>query len=99
MQIIFTKNGHKLFIILLLLSYSQAVENYKPHKSFISMNKEKSSIENNFGENKHTFNTNNMSEAIGITLVETLLNNDKLNQKKSYNSDFKYLKEFEESLK
>ena len=92
----FINKGHKLLIILLLLSFSQADEVKKP---FIFMKKEKPSIENNFNENKRTFNTNKGGEAIGITLIETFLNKDKLSEKKSYNSDFKYLKEFEESIK
>ncbi len=90
---------NKLLSVLLILSFLHADKVKKLEKPFIFMEKEKPSIENNFDENKRTFNTNKVGEAIGITLVETLLNNDKLNQKKSYNSDFRYLKEFEESIK
>ena len=90
---------NKLLIILLLLSSSQADEIKNTKKPFIWIEKEKPSIENNFDENKQTFNTNKIGEAIGITLIETLRTNDKSNEKKSYNSDFKYLKEFEKSIK
>jgi helix-turn-helix protein len=55
---------------------------------------EKPSIENNFQEKK-IYQTNHMDEAISVILFESLFHIEK----KKLNSDFKYLKEFENNIK
>ena len=87
----------KVIVFFLLFAHLYADDTQQnPH---IWNNTQEPSLENDFKANKNTYQTSDKGEAIGVTLVETLFNSDKIIEKKKLSSDFKYLDEFEKSIK
>lgn len=60
---------------------------------------EKPSPENNFQQNKKTYQTNHIAVGASIALIESILHYDEIIEKKELNDDFKYLDEFDNSIK
>jgi hypothetical protein len=89
----------KEIAIILILFINLIANDEQQENIHIWTQKEEPSIENNFQENKNVYQTNNIEEAIGATLIESLFHIDKIKKKKKLNSDFEYLKEFENSIK
>ncbi|MGB6328466.1 MAG: hypothetical protein WBF48_06035 [Halarcobacter sp.] len=83
-------------IMLTLILLTNLISNDKQEENIFIWEKEEASIENNFQENKYIYQTYDIGEAIGVTLLESLFNIDKIMEKKQLSTDFKY---FDNSLK
>ena len=86
-------------IMLMLILLTNLISNDKQEENIFIWEKEEASIENNFQENKYIYQTYDIGEAIGVTLLESLFNIDKIMEKKQLSTDFKYFENFDNSLK
>ena len=89
----------KKIVTVLILFINLSANDERQENIHIWTQKEEPSIENNFQENKHVYQKNNIDEAIGVILIESLFHIDTIIEKEKISSDFKYLKEFENSIK
>jgi len=88
---------NKLLCLIIITKIS--ANDVSQDNTYIWNQVEQPSVENNFNTNHKIYQTNNISDAIGTTIIESLLHFDKVTEKKMLNTDFKYLKEFENSVK
>ena len=90
-----------LKILFLLVSFSVFILS----NDYYTIWNHKKNIYNevNILESQYSYTTNNIGEALGITLIETIFHADKFMngfvQEKKKNTDFKYLYDFEKSIK
>ena len=83
----------KLLILFIFVSYANS------NNIHIWTKKEDPSLQNNYDNNKYVYETNNICEAISVTLFETLLNKNNITKNKEKpNTNFKDIKEFENSM-
>ena len=87
------------FLMILGLLTSLIAEKYEYSNIHIWNQTEKPSIENNFQQNKRIYQTDNIIEATSVTLFESLFHIDTIIEKKKLETDFKYLEEFDNSIK
>ena len=88
-----------LIITIPLLCFSANIDYQKSNNIHIWTQKEKPSIENNFQRDIDIYQTNDIKEAIGVTLIESLFHIDEIGKSKELNLDFEYLDELQNSIK